>query len=902
MAKIDDLKAQAALIENETAIGGNTAKRVGGAIGTAAELIEQQANDLDATRIEIGHIDKSAFTETGFLKSTGELYDSTNWRTGYVDIPSGTRYVNIKNYSNVPYDVVFAITYDASGSPVTKVSMKSNDVNIDATGATRIRFSVEVNKLDICKVRLLEEDIKEISSSVKELQAEIEKREDAYQLVDETISSQPSGNITLVREENVYIDTNGYLANGQGYYGSNVYKVTGVSRLYISSTVKNNSYVRVWCALKNGTIVKKGQLTSVSNAEIVDVSSFEFDEIYVSFTTSNKGTVVTQKTQLLATLDDVNHIKKQIEPNTLFRELNFDFVQDKYDLLPALTEKGFLNYAGVLISSYDWMTGSLALDSKAKRVYLSSKKSANEAVYGCFVDVDGKQFGLFNNVKFPLYMDIPNGAVKIRVSLKINVDDLLFYALQKDVVDDIFKRFAQNESDISSLKSAIGSDVKIVAPSVFYAVVGNEFNVYYDTIIKGFDDGLNSPSNIYVNISCPDLGATKGVGAMRDRYWHIDGSKLNDTHIGDHTLVIRAFNVAGKEVDAKTCVLRVVSDAGLTKATNILCIGDSLTNNGPIVATMGAGFNSIGGTQPTFIGQRTTDGYKHEGYPGYTFASFSYANTGTKYYIFQVPIGTKVIVGDKYSSSGNVYTVGDIRTETDTTTSLRCEILSGDSTPSETGTLEKISGATSSAETINYSGYEYQSGNPFWNAQTSSVDVADYRKRMGMGADKFDIVVIMLGVNECVGEVKNMSFAVNDAKKLITAILNDAGMYSTKVILQPTPADASTPSSWQVYHDETGYSKKIGYWSNYWSLRALLEEEFTKAEYAGKVYIGQATLGVDRYYGYGISSITPAKRVSEGFSSLREDYHTNSVHPSTVGYKQFGDGYFLQALGLIKEQ
>lgn len=46
MAKIDDLKAQAALIENETAIGGNTAKRVGGAIGTAAELIDGTLQDV----------------------------------------------------------------------------------------------------------------------------------------------------------------------------------------------------------------------------------------------------------------------------------------------------------------------------------------------------------------------------------------------------------------------------------------------------------------------------------------------------------------------------------------------------------------------------------------------------------------------------------------------------------------------------------------------------------------------------------------------------------------------------------------------------------------------------------------------------------------------------------------
>lgn len=800
MAKIDDLKAQAALIENETAIGGNTAKRVGGAIGTAAELIDQQITTLDASVGKVATIDEK----------------------------------------------------------------------------------------------------------VKELQAENAKHEDEYQLVSDTISSLPIGEITLVREDSRYVNAGGGFTNGQGYYFSNVYTVKGATRLLISTPVKNNTYVKIWAAVKNGVTVKSGSLTTVTQTDIVDVSQIEFDEIYVSCEKANKNTIVEQKPQLLATFDDVVNLKKQVvgenEPNTLFRELNFNFVQDKNDLLPVLTEVGFIRYNGEVYNSEEWRNGMLALASNAKRVYLDSRKSAVNAVWGYFVDADGEKMRFFDNARFPLYTDIPNGAVGMYVSLKKNVDDVLFYVLDKDVINDILNRFAQNESDISSLNSAIGSDVKIIAPSIFYAVVGNEFNIYYDTIVKGFDDGLNSPSNIYVNISCPDLGATKGVAAMRDRYWHIDGSKLNNTHIGDHTFVIRVFNVAGKEIDAKWCVLRVVSNTGLTKTTNILCIGDSLTNNGPIVATMGEGFESIGGTKPTFIGQRTTYGYKHEGYPGYTFASFSIDKSNEKYHMFQIPIGTNVIVGDKYSSNGNTYEVVDIRIENVATTSLRCYVLSGTSTPTFTGTLTKISGASTSAETIEYSGYEYQNGNPFWNAKTSSVDLADYRKRMGMGSAKFDVVVIMLGVNESVGAVKNMSFAVSDAKKLITAILNDAGTYSTKVILQLTPADASTPSSWQTYRDETGYSKKIGYWANYWSLRALLEEEFTKKEYAGKVYIGQATLGVDRYYGYGMSSVTPAKRVSEGFSSLREDYHTNSVHPSTVGYKQFGDGYFLQALGLIKEQ
>ena len=907
MAKIDDLKSKAALIENETAIGGNTAKRVGGAIGTAAVLIEQQANDLDAAKIEIGHIDKSYFSEIGWLKSTGEVAKDNNWRTGYVNIPSGARYINIKNYSEIPNSVVHAITYNESGKPVKNVSLANNDVKIDATDATRVRFSVELSKLNECKVIFAElnaGDIASVNDEINELQAESAKRNEAYQLVADTITSNQKGVVTFVREDDKYVNHNGNLTNGNGIYGSNVYKVTGVSRLYISTTIKDNPIVKIWCAVKNGAIVKSGALTTVASSESVDISSIEFDEIYVSWKSNDKNTSIVPQTQILATLDDVDAIEKEAKavstPNTDFRELNFVCLQNKDDLLKVLTEVGWMNGFGYLNTDDEWRTGSLTLPTDAKMVYLSSPKSTHESVSGCYINSKGKKIGFFKNSTFPLRTYIPAGAVAIRVSLRSD-SELKYYALEKDVVFDIDKRVSQNESDIASLKNATVDNVKIVVPSVLYAVVGNEFNIYYDTIVKALDAGLNSPRSMYVDISCPDLCATMRVGVMRDRYWHIEGSNLKNTHVGDHTLVIRIFGIAGKEIGKKSCTLRVVQNVGLTKATNILCIGDSLTSNGPVVATMGEDFNSIGGTQPTFVGQRTTNGYNHEGYTGYTFGSFV-VEGGYKYHIFKVPIGTNVIVGDKYSSSGNTYVVYDIRTEGGTTKILSCQVLTGTAIPPSEGTLTKISGAPSSSETITYSKYECQSSNPFWNQQTSRIDFADYRKRMGMGSSKFDIVVIMLGTNDCIGNVKNMAFSVSNAKKLIGAILNDAGTYSTKVILQLTPADASTPSGWQVYSDKTEYSKKMCYWANYWSLRELLEEEFTTEEYEGKVYIGQATLGVDRYYGYGISSVTPAKRVSEGFSSLLEDYHKNCVVPSTVGYKQFGDGYFLQALGLLKEQ
>ena len=86
----------------------------------------------------------------------------------------------------------------------------------------------------------------------------------------------------------------------------------------------------------------------------------------------------------------------------------------------------------------------------------------------------------------------------------------------------------------------------------------------------------------------------------------------------------------------------------------------------------------------------------------------------------------------------------------------------------------------------------------------------------------------------------------------------------------------------------------MGYWHNLWSLRELLYTEFTKEEWNGKVYLGQAPLGVDRYYGYPYVEEDSSSRIK-----IKEIFHNNSVHPNTQGYQQLGDGYYLQIKSLL---
>ena len=445
-----------------------------------------------------------------------------------------------------------------------------------------------------------------------------------------------------------------------------------------------------------------------------------------------------------------------------------------------------------------------------------------------------------------------------------------------------------------SMKGA-GNDSFICCPDDWYAVVGKEFVIYYDGIVKGMDAGLDSPFGIYTDIRCQTLGPAKGASRRQDRLWRISADKLTSSHVGDHKVYITAMSQSGTIIDEKVVTLHVTEPKNPESTTYICCIGDSLTNNGPIVPTCEEHFKALDGNPPVFIGNRGSNTAKHEGYPGWTFGSFV-GDTGTSYHIFDVPADTVCSVGDIYITASKQYTINDMRVEgLDGLLRLRCTCTSKEDAP-ETGTLSFDSGADSSQPTIAYSAYERESGNPFWNSTESKIDIASYRSKMGMGDAYFDVVFILLGTNDCISTrdktEEEIAKIVTNAKTLVDAIQTDAASYPTKIVLNLTPPDANTTSSWQVYADSTQGSRKIYYWKNLWRLRVALYEEFSTGY--TNVYLGSAGQQVDRYYGFPYEVIKSCSRIQ-----VDEIYHTNSVHPNTDGYKQIGDAYYLIAQNLL---
>lgn len=180
-------------------------------------------------------------------------------------------------------------------------------------------------------------------------------------------------------------------------------------------------------------------------------------------------------------------------------------------------------------------------------------------------------------------------------------------------------------------------------------------------------------------------------------------------------------------------------------------------------------------------------------------------------------------------------------------------------------------------------------GNPFWNTTTGLLDITNYRTvTLGMST-YFDVVSIQLGVNDCrkakLSETQLYQSIIN-AKVLISAFLSDSP--SAKILIQIPTTDMN------VMWSET-YYQKGNYKYNIWRLREMIIESFDNFSYHANVYVGQAGLGLDRYYGYPIANIPVAARYTE-----TEIVHSDDVHPRTEGYKQMGDTIFPQILAMLQ--
>src|SRR5690606_29237120 len=225
--------------------------------------------------------------------------------------------------------------------------------------------------------------------------------------------------------------------------------------------------------------------------------------------------------------------------------------------------------------------------------------------------------------------------------------------------------------------------------------------------------GLESPANCSVQVVC-------NVGFGRERNFQYTPISAD---VGDKSLTINVFDAQKKVLQTKTVTLRVIPNTSPTTVKNILLIGDSTLNNGPVAQTIRQNFVDIGGNIPIFLGGRGTAPANHFGWPGATFARFATQGSSQRF-VFTVTGVSSVSIGAVYSNNGSQFKAEEIFLESGSGY-IRCSRTSGSNNPLASGNLTKVSGGGD--DTIGYSEYSIDPANPFWNTSTNQLDIAQYR-------------------------------------------------------------------------------------------------------------------------------------------------------------------------------
>jgi hypothetical protein len=161
---------------------------------------------------------------------------------------------------------------------------------------------------------------------------------------------------------------------------------------------------------------------------------------------------------------------------------------------------------------------------------------------------------------------------------------------------------------------------RITIPENIIAVVGTELTLQYDALIMPSDQGVTSPKNYNVEITCD-------VGVMRERNYQLTPTGGD---IGDHRLTIKVFDRGKKVVDCKNVTLTIINNAAPVAVTNGLMIGDSITvfDAARITTTVRNNFVALGSNIPVFWGNNGASPNNHEGNSGYAYKGYA-TDTGS---------------------------------------------------------------------------------------------------------------------------------------------------------------------------------------------------------------------------------------------------------------------------------
>lgn len=422
---------------------------------------------------------------------------------------------------------------------------------------------------------------------------------------------------------------------------------------------------------------------------------------------------------------------------------------------------------------------------------------------------------------------------------------------------------------------------RVVIPDAWHAVVGDTLQLFY----RGY---IESPYPWVYNIEfiC-------NIGQNTPRYYEVTPTA---EQIGDHTVTIRVRDAHDKilaEAKSKITVDAVGSSPSNEK--NVLCIGDSLTSGGAwpeelrrrLITADGAPEGN-GLTNITFIGTVRRNQTLYEGYGGWTWGSYLLPPDGTKLDMWVYGTHDKDIT-DQHSlwkdTNGAIWSMETIETSRIKFTRYQSHTSP---MPIGSGTLTHYQNATHTAN-ISYTSTAYGSGNPFWNAETGTVDFENYCSQHGWSG--IDYVITLLSWNALAGYQNSnapglIATHVTNAKRLLSRLHEQYP--NAKVKMMGIPLPSVNGGTGQSYGANSVYSNWYGLVRTVMSMNIAYQEMANEDDYKDWIEFVNVSGQFDADYNMPYK----VKAVNTRDSENTELVGTNGVHPSMNGYMQIADAAY----------
>jgi hypothetical protein len=427
----------------------------------------------------------------------------------------------------------------------------------------------------------------------------------------------------------------------------------------------------------------------------------------------------------------------------------------------------------------------------------------------------------------------------------------------------------------SSLSGVANAKVNIDLPKAYYAVIGDTLEIFVSGILECEDW-----SNYYVQFT----GSVNKGNSYKRKWVYTPGS--GDA---DFTLKVTVYDNVGNLLSTATTQIKILTRKSSVSTTrNVLCMGDSLTEDGVWAGELKRRLTATGGTPSAdgvsnvnFIGSCLTNGVNFEGYGGWNWNS--YLTVGETMYWLTVSSGMKdsTMHESVWSDGTNQWTLETIGTSNKL--KFKRTIVSGSYTMPASGTLTYVSGGSSDHTNIVFSVSSLASGNPFWNPTTSAVDFTYYCTNLGVSS--IDYLVVLLGWNSVLNAVVdgNVTSGKSFIDKLHTAFPN------CKVIISglQVPNENGWGYNYGTYVDGQWQKDYLTIKNSAHDLNVAYENWCLETGYSSYLTFSQLCGQFDMEYSYDYLSTPVNVR-----NTTTEKIFMNCIHPSANGKYQIADAMY----------